>query len=278
MASSSQQLALALAWMFAVPTLVLLAGFAPVGRGRLARFASPRDLTVTVTSGPVLITYLARVSRWRAVGGAAGWVAGGALALPGAYYFWGAAGYLVGALAAEIRTSVRLTPPDGPRRASLAVRRSGDYLSWGVRWGPVFVISAVALQLAGYLRWPSAGTLDVQPSEVLLGGTGVAVVTAVLWLSRWLIVRRPRPVLPDDLNAVDDEIRASSLQTIGGASLALMCLAAGDVMWDVTLDLDAPEPFNWIHSVLAFGVFAMALYAWFGVRVRARRLLRETTE
>ncbi|GII28240.1 hypothetical protein [Planotetraspora mira] len=106
---------------------------------------------------------------------------------------------------------------------------------------------------------------------MILAVGGMAAVAVVMWSARRLIVGRARPVLPADLGAADDAIRSSSLQTISGASLALMCLAAGNVMWAIQLDLDAPEPFNWILTWLTIGMWLSAGYAWFGVRVRARR-------
>jgi hypothetical protein len=112
---------------------------------------------------------------------------------------------------------------------------------------------------------------------VILAGVGIAVVAAVLWLSRWFVTRRSQPVPAADLTAADDAIRAGSLQTISGASLALMCLAATDVMWAVMLDLDAPEPFNWIFTWLTLGMAFSALYAWFGIRGRVRRFQRRVT-
>ncbi|MEW9529566.1 hypothetical protein [Microbispora sp. NPDC049125] len=267
--SSLGQLAYTLAWMFAVPTLALLAAFAPVSRRRLTAFGLRRDITVTVGNGPILIGYLARVARWRALGGAAGWIAGGALALPGGCYFWGAAGYLTGALTAEVKTSVRPSP--GLRRAALTVRRSRDYLSWGARWGPVLIVTALACQMAIYVRWPNAGLPDVRPARAAADLAAITVLVIVMGLSRRLITQRPRPVLAADLSAADDAIRAGSLQTISGASLALMCLAATDAMWAALLDLDAPEPFNWISTWLSIAMYVFALYSWFGVRGRVRR-------
>jgi hypothetical protein len=270
------QLAYSLAWMFAVPTLALLAGFAPVSRKRLTTFALQHDITVTPGNGRILIGYLTRVARWRALGGAAGWIAGGALDLPGAYYFWGPAGYLTGALVAEIRTSVRPAPPGGLRRAALSVRRSGDYLSWGARWGPALIVTALGCQISGYLLWPSAEHPDVHAARMILPIVAIAAMATVQWLSRWLIIRRPQPVLAGDLGAADDAIRATSLQAIGGASLALMCLAATDVMWAVMPALDAPGPFDWIFPTLTFGMSLSTIYAWFGLRVRVRRSRRVT--
>ncbi|GAA1284271.1 hypothetical protein Psi02_33850 [Planotetraspora silvatica] len=275
--SSSLGLAVAFAGIFAVPTLALLAGFAPVSRRRLDVFAQEGGVTVTPDNGRVLIGYLARVPRWRAVGGAAGWIAGGVFALPGASYFWGAAGYLVGALAAEIGASVRWAPTAGPRRAALDQRRSGDYLSWGARWGPLLVVAALACEIWGYRLWPGEGGPDLRPSTVILAVGGMAAVAVVMWSARRLIIGRARPVLPADLGAADDAIRSRSLQTISGASLALMCLAATNVMWAIQLDLDAPEPFNWILSWLTFGTLLSAVYAWFRVRVRVRRFSPRAT-
>jgi hypothetical protein len=255
--------------LLVVPILVLLIGFRPVSGRRVARVAAAYDITLTCDTQPILCAYLARTSRWRAGGGAIGWLAAGAFTSSSGYhYFLGVAGYLAGALAAEVGTSLPM--PEGRRRAALVARRPGDRLTWGARWGPVLIITALGVHTWLYQMWPEAGPAEVPSSQVILDLGGIGLATAVMWLSCRFIVMRPRPVRAADLGEADDGIRASSLQTISGASLALMCLAALDAMWAMLLDLDAPEPFNWVMNVLALTMVSAALYSWFGIRVRPR--------
>ncbi|MEU7901215.1 hypothetical protein AB0B45_51400 [Nonomuraea sp. NPDC049152] len=255
--------------LLVVPILVLLIGFRPVSGRRVARFATEYDVTLTCGTRPILSAYLARTSRWRAGGGAVGWLAAGAFTSgSGYYYFLGVTGYLVGAMAAEFGTSLPM--PEGQRRATLVVRRPGDRLTWGARWGTVLIVAALGVHTWIYQVWPKAGHAKVPSSQVILDLAGIVLATAVMWLSCRFIVMRPRPVRAADLGEADDGIRASSLQTISGASLALMCLAALDAMWAMLLDLDAPEPFNWVMNVLGFAMVLAALYSWFGIRTRPR--------
>ncbi|MFC4591923.1 hypothetical protein [Sphaerisporangium corydalis] len=254
--------------LLVVPVLVLLIGFRPVSGRRVARFATEYDVTLTRGTRPVLSAYLARTSRWRAGGGAIGWLAAGVLTSSGYHYFLGVAGYLVGAIAAEV--GAPLPMPEGRRRASLVVRRPGDRLTWGARWGPVLIVAALGVHTWLYQVWPKAAQAKVPSSQVILDLAGIVLATAVLWLACRFIVMRPRPVRAADLGEADDGIRASSLQTISGASLALMCLAALDAMWAMLLDLDAPEPYNWVMNVLACAMLLAALYSWFGIRTRPR--------
>ncbi|MFF3441957.1 hypothetical protein [Streptosporangium sp. NPDC002721] len=258
--------------LLAVPTLVSLFGFWPVSERRVARFAMRYGVSLTRDTRPVISAYLARTSRWRACGGAIGWLAAGAFTSgSGYYYFLGAAGYLAGALAAEAGTSLPM--PEGRRRAALTARGPGESLTWWARWGPVLIVAALGVHTWIYQVWPKAGSAEVSPSRVVLDLAGIGLATAVLWLSCRFVVMRPRPVRAVDLDEADDGIRASALHTISGASLALMCLAALDAMWAMLLDLDAPEPFNWITSVLGFAMLLAALYSWFGLRTRPRPAL-----
>ncbi|WP_203879556.1 hypothetical protein [Planobispora takensis] len=41
-------------------------------------------------------------------------------------------------------------------------------------------------------------------------------------------------------------------------------------MWAMLLDLDAPEPFNWVMSVPGFATVLAALYSWLGLHTRPR--------
>ncbi|WP_406313362.1 hypothetical protein OHA77_33665 [Streptosporangium sp. NBC_01639] len=251
------------------PILALLIGFRPVSGRRVARFAAEYDIALTSGTQPILSVYLARTSRWRAAGGAIGWLAASAFTSGSGYhYFLGVAGYLAGALAAEIGTSLPM--PEGRRRAALMVRKPGERLTWWAHWGPVLIVTALGVHTWLYQVWPKAGHTKVAPSQIILDLAGIGLATAVMWLSCRFIVMRPWPVRSLDLDAADDGIRASSLQTIAGASLALMCLATLDAMWAMLLDLDAPEPFNWVMSVLGFAMVLAALYSWFGIRTRPR--------
>ncbi|MEV4165981.1 hypothetical protein [Nonomuraea dietziae] len=256
--------------LLGVPLLALLIGFRPVSGRRVSRFAAAYDVALTSDTRPVLSAYLTRTSRWRAGGGAVGWLAAGAFASGsgGYHYFLGVAGYLAGALVAEVGAS--LPVPEGRRQASLVVRRPSDRLTWGARWGPVLIVATLGVHTWIYQAWSTAGRDRVAPSQVMLALAGIGLATAVLWLSCRFVVLRARPVRAADLGAADDAIRASSLQAIGGASLALMCMAALDVMWAMTLALDAPEPANWIMNALGFAMVPAALYSWFGIRVRPR--------
>ncbi|MBM7784719.1 hypothetical protein [Tenggerimyces flavus] len=263
-----------LLWWFLVPTAALLYGFGPVSRQRVASFASAHGVVVTAENGPILVDYLARVARWRTVGGAAGWLVGGWFALPGEFVGWGLGGYLAGAVAVELAITFRTQVPNGPRRATLSVRRSGDYVTWGASWGPLLVLAVLALQGIGYLLWPSA---DLQPEQLIPHLVAMIGVVTILWISRRAIVQRPQPVVAEALRAADDAIRASSLQSISGASLALLCLVSADVMWRIKLSSDLPQPLSWTFAVLSFAVLAAVPVAWFVIRVRSRRLRRTVT-
>jgi hypothetical protein len=256
-----------LAFLLLVPMAGLIAAFAPLRRSRLRRFALERRIVITTGNGALLVGYLTRTVRWRACGGAAGWILGAALPLSGRVYVWGAVGYLAGALLAEIRTSVRM-PERGVRRAALTVRRSRDYLTVGARWGPVIVLAATAGQLIAYFRWPNANWEGLEPLEVAVGAGGVAVALAVFGASRWLITQRPRPGVASDVAAADDAIRSSSMQTIAGAALALMCLSAHSLMWATRPHFTAPGALDWIFSSITGGMFLVAIYAWFELRGR----------
>lgn len=250
-----------LAHILAVPAIVLILGYLPIGRRRLAAFATSHDLTVTVPNGSLLIAYLARSARWRSTGAALGWVSGATFVLHGNAFFWGAAGYLLGALGAEFRTSVRLPP--GPRRAELVQRRSKDYLSRAARWGPVIVLAIAAFEFWMPFRYPPEQ--DGWLTAAVLSVVTTAGAAALLWAGRWLIVRRPRPVVSPDVDRADEVIRMSSLQIIGGSALALMCLATSGMAFGYALEV--PGLLGTVQTGLPYLMLLCALYAWFRVRV-----------
>lgn len=264
-----------LLWWFVVPTMALLYGFGPVSRRRVNWFASSHQVTVTSENGPILVSYLSKVARWRAVGGATGWLAGAAFDLPGVFYAWGIAGYLVGAVLVELVIATRSPAgpvvPDGPRRAALVVRRSGNYVTWGARWGPLLVLAVLVLQATSFFIWPGE---NLQPQQFILASAAMIGVVAILWISRRAIAQRPQPLRAESLRAADDAIRSSSLQTISGASLALLCLLAADIMWRINLNSDPPRPLSWIFNALSVAVLAAVPVAWFVTRVRIHRLRR----
>ncbi|WP_433254757.1 hypothetical protein ACQPYK_13390 [Streptosporangium sp. CA-135522] len=97
-------------------------------------------------------------------------------------------------------------------------------------------------------------------------------MTAVLGLSRRLIVRRPLPVVAPDLDAADSAIRTSSLQSIGGAALAMMCLAPSGVFIPRTFEVADSAPVSWFYGLASLLLLLGAIYSWFGVKARSRRV------
>lgn len=263
-------------WALLPPTIAALLAVLPVTRRRLSEFAERHRVEVTVGNGRGLIRYLARVRRYRSLGGAAGWLLGfvlSALAADpalllegrasdpvGTAALTGIAGYLIGALVAELRTAG--APPPGKRLASLTPRRVADYVTPGARLAPLLLTAATVGAFVCRSLWPAPRVAWQAAAGVALCSVLVAVVVALA--QRW-IAGRPQRAAAADLRAADEAVRASSMQTISGAGAALMSIAVALLLSGVDRAA-APAP---AAQVLGFGLVAfqvLALLSWLGLR------------
>jgi hypothetical protein len=256
-----------------VPTLAVLLGVLPVTRARLDAFASTFAVPVTPATTPLLVPYLERTRRYRSLGGAAGWMLGLLLPLSAVSdagsLGTGIAGYLAGALLAELRTAA--SPPPGPRSASLRPRRVADYVSPTARLAPPLLAAGALAVLAAWAAYPQAeGPGGAATAALTLG---VAALAALLTVARRWIAARPRRVVEPGLVTADDAIRASSMQTISGAGSALLCLALSLALQGVDRGA-APAPLGPLLSFAAAALPLLALLCWTGLRHWGRPVRR----
>lgn len=260
----------------AVPTVAAVLALLPVTRGRLEAFARTFGVHLTPQNSPPLIRYLERTRRYRSLGGVAGWML--ALLLPAWVAFpldtWagGIAGYLVGALLAELRTAA--FPPSDRRTASLETRRVADYVSRSARLAPAVLTATALLLLACALRYPQRAE-GVGHVNVVAATIGVAALAGLLVVARRAIAQRPQRVAAPDLLAADDAIRASSMQTISGAGTALLLLALSATLAGVDRDA-VPPPLSALLTFASVAFPLLALLSWMGLRHWGRPVRRGT--
>jgi hypothetical protein len=230
----SAPLALAIILAVAVPAQLVRAY--RLDERFVERWARDRGVALTPESRPPVARYLRNARVLRAWGAAAGvivptlvaLVAHGRLEVLGfgtdgdsAPLAFGAIfiGYLIGALCAEV--AVARPAPGARRAAGLARRELRAYLPGRT------LVAQRAAAVAGALGALAAGLVALAVALAVFGAGLEA-------LERWL-VRRPQPFTGADAVAVDDAIRAQSIQVLAGAGLALLLLFCGAVA--VALDV-----------------------------------------
>ena len=273
----------------AVVAAVLAHAHAPEADDEPAGWAGARGLALTPENGELVRRHLrsARILRtWGAVAGVVlpfvvELAAHGRLALLGfgadgshrpGDIGWVFAGYLAGALVAELRLA---RPPGGPRRAAaLFPRELRDYLPRRVLWAQRGLGGAAALGLLAVALAPY-GRRAAQPEGAALIAGAVLVVLLVVGLERLerRLVGRSQPFTSESLLAADDAIRAQAVHSVAGAALALLLLLVSGVSLALTQsDADALRLTMWFPAAVAFG---LALRACGDVGHRPWRVRRE---
>ncbi|MFC4334942.1 hypothetical protein [Salininema proteolyticum] len=221
-----------------IPLLLFVIGWrfwdglnGPVERRRVEKFAERQDLVITPENGGLVIGYLARIRRWRAIGLAVGvWAAitGGFLSTDGyeAPVVVGAfAGWLCGAVGAELVASH--SPAGARRRAELDRRGITDYIpAHHIAYTGIVGCFAVATYFLS-TTWTLGSGLPFAEGFLL------PVLGLVLWATALhRILRRPSLAETSDQVAADHAVRGYSLKVINSLTFALMCLE-----WSANVDV-----------------------------------------
>jgi hypothetical protein len=282
------ELALFAAGVLAVAVAVLARAYAPVTGAALAEWSRAHGLRLTADNRDLVRRHLRSARILRTWGGLAG------VALPALVELawhgrvtllglgadgdhnpggigWVFAGYLAGALLAELRLA---RPAGGARRAAALVPRElPDYLARGVVWAQRGLAAVAALGLVAVALVPY-GERAAQPDDAALLLAAVVVVLLALALEQLerRVVRRPQPFTSPSQVAADDAIRAQAVHAVAGAGLALLLLLTSGVALGLTQsDVDALRLTMWFPAAVAFG---LALRACGDVGQRAWRVRR----
>jgi hypothetical protein len=218
----------------AAPMLIALAvasrGFR-LDEGRVGAWAASAGLELTDERRRQVRRYLAWSRRSRTVGGLIGFLAPAIYARvvvdrsdDGGWSMGSlVAGYLVGAVVAEIVVD---PPGSSPRGTKPAGRAPGDHLSARAAFlqRGLGVLSAV-LGLSYAVLEPHARLAVPDPATVgAVGLTGIGIAAVVEALQRGII---GRPPAPDSDAALDGAMRWSSVHVLAGAAIALLLNVVG---------------------------------------------------
>ena len=282
------ELAVFAAAVLAVMVAVLARAYAPLTDGAVREWAGAHGLRLTVENRDLVHRHLRSARILRTWGGLAGVVVPSIVELawhgrltllgfgadgehnPGGIG-WVFAGYLAGALLAELRLA---RPSGGDRRAAALVPRElPDYLPRGVVWAQRGLAAVAALGLVAVALVPYGERAAPPDHAALLTGAGVVVLlTIALEVLERRLVRRPQPFTSASLLAADDAIRAQAVHSVAGAGLALLLLLTSGIALGLTQsDVDALRLTMWFPAALAFG---LALRACGDVGHRAWRVRR----
>jgi len=282
------ELALFAAVVLAVVVAALARAYAPLSDAAVHEWADAHGLRLTTENGGLVRRHLRSARILRAWGGVAG------VALPALVELawhgrltllgfgadgehnpggigWVFAGYLAGALLAELRLA---RPTGGARRAAALIPRElSDYLPRGVLWAQRGLAAVAALGLLAVALVPY-GERQAQPDKapLLLGAVLVVLLAVALEALERRLVRRAQPFTGASLLAADDAIRAQAVHSVAGAGLALLLLLTSGIALGLTQsDVDALRLTMWFPAAVAFG---LALRACGEVGHRAWRVRR----
>lgn len=218
--------------------------FEPVEKREVKEWARSRGVSLTRETRAVARRYLVRLKRFRRLGLCAGAAPILLLADDTTWPGWlplAAAGYLVGIVVAEL--SFLRGSRAQPRSALLVPRELRSYLPKRMV-AALWILGSISVSLVPlYLVVPLAANADTwaEPNAgvfVLSGVGALALAACTEAIARWL-VRRPQPVLSDDLLSLDDAIRASSVHGIVGSGIALV-LVIQSYQWAAIANTDWP--------------------------------------
>lgn len=244
---------------FALVAVVPLAAIVVMTRkargSQVETFAAAHAVALTAANRPLIAAYLDRTWRWRLTGAVVGAVVPFGTRIPGLEMV---AGYLVGALAAEL-TESRLRRPD-QAAASLTPRSLSDYLPPGMLLAlRATALGAVAL-VPLFLVLPRRVALGAHP-RLMVAAALVVVTAALVEVGLRLIVRRPQPAASADLVAADDAIRSASIHATAGAGLAIVVLLASTELWMFGFGTDI-QVLRWVTPILSLCGTAVAFAVW----------------
>lgn len=229
------------------------------------RWAPEVGLQLTPRSEGLIRSYINRTRVFRIAGGLIGFASPliysgyrqEPMPEPLNSYLLALAGYLVGALLAEL-TFKRPRPQRAT--ATLAPRELPQYLPRGLsqalRAGAVLALALVGVYLLVPAREPRVEVARLA-GWVLLP---VLVAMGVEMLQRY-IVRRPQPLAETDLVAADDAIRSASVHALAGAGIGLQLLLLGDILHSIGFSTDV-QVLRWTLPWMALICVGAAVGAW----------------
>ncbi|HEX3393674.1 MAG TPA: hypothetical protein VHS52_04025 [Acidimicrobiales bacterium] len=257
---------IALGTFFAMfPVVLAVVGLRPVTDRELVRF-SVRYYLLDEAITPTLARAIARARGFRLLGAALGFslpplvrgLSGDSVDV-GSALFWGAAGYLGGALVATLIPTTRAN--GDVRAATLVPRRTSDYLPRRTIVAPgvalcLTLVAAVAYQITP--RWP----YRPQGAGPVIGAVVLSVIASVVTsVGTRLVVRRRQPVPDTQTVAADDALRSHGLHLVVGTGIAVSALAAGLLTLQVAFVTSSPV-LHWICVCAGLAEVGFAGFAW----------------
>jgi hypothetical protein len=242
---------------------------------QLAAWSANYDLQLTAENRPVVVAYLRRTRRFRALPPALAWTITGLPLLTGEPLPFGVDptsvviyAYFTGA-ALAVLTMRGNHPQSRTRQARLTPRAVDDYLATHVRrllWGTSALVLALLPTYAAVAAWarrqegPTIGDAVVPVTEV----AGVVVVAlAVALVSEFAqrrLVARPQPVTSPDLIAADDALRSASVAAAAGAGVVVVAFAT---QIEAIAKLMETDWLRWPLHLIALGAVLLALSSFF---------------
>jgi hypothetical protein len=251
-------------------------GVRRAGPTAVANWAHKYELALSATSASKIGRYLTWTRRWRMAGAFLGVLAFGKWILldrmdypePGIapWLILAVAGYLVGAMAAEITLhGIHGIELPEVSVASLQERRPDMYVSKSaisVLWSVPFLCIAIVPTYFLVADQPHIHSRFGIVAAAAFGGLVLAVVVRRLMLH---VVLRPQPAMSDELQHVDNAMRSWSLHAIVGSAVALALILLSVATSELQAALEARYQHSRVDliSIVTLGSLVFAVVSWF---------------
>lgn len=257
--------------LFVVVPLAYIAfrGFRRPSEQFMQRWAKAFGVEVTEGNRSVIYAYLLRTKRIRTAGALAGLIFAVAYTVitqtsvsfadP---LILAAAGYLLGAVVAEVAAIPRPARPRTPA-ASLVPRMLNAYF-------PGYALAALRLiPLVSFGLVPIYAIFEERPyAAVRLGVVGFALIAVasvvVAATAEWAmrkVLRRPQSPQPEEILTADDALRSASVHALGGGAIALTLLL---VAYQISTLGGMPQSgaLRWLFFLLSVFCVGLAWGCW----------------
>jgi hypothetical protein len=236
--------------------LLLVAIVRNVSRPQIAdEWAATHGVVLTEETRDLALEYLSRSRRFRLIGALIGLVVPFGTNTPGLELILG---YLLGAVIAEF--TQKRPARESTRAAALLPRSLTSYVP---RYVPVVLRGAAAFAALYAVIYAFGPTRDLGTWHVSAPVGAVAAVVLPLLIELLLrrMIARPQAAGSNELVAIDDALRSSSVHAAAGAGIGASLLLLAAMSWVISVTSDI-QLLRWVFPALGAAFALTAIVVW----------------